>query len=72
MDNRLETAGTARQAELELVEVETCDQCGAPATESNPVELRSMGGFGQAAFEAEGPPEYWMQCQACRDEEVIY
>jgi hypothetical protein len=55
-----------------LVEVETCDQCGAAATESNPVELRTVGGFGQAAFVEEGPPEYWMQCAACMEEEVIF
>jgi hypothetical protein len=67
------TTNKAIQEQMEvLVEVETCDQCGAPATESNPVELRTMGGFGQAAFVEEGPPEYWMQCAACRDEEVIF
>ena len=55
-------------------DLQICDRCGSAETETNPLELRMCGRFGQGAFVNEGPPEYWMECAACKakDDEVIF
>jgi hypothetical protein len=53
-----------------LVEAVTCDTCGAPDTDSNPVNYRWSGSYGAAAFES-GPPEEWMICIACESDEEV-
>ena len=54
-------------------DLQICDRCGSAETETNPLELRHVGAYGYAAFE-DGPPEYWMECAACKakDDEVIF
>ena len=65
------TTNKAIQEQIEvLVEVQTCDRCGAVETPQNPIELRHVGAYGYAAFE-DGPPEYWMECAVCVSEDEV-
>lgn len=61
----------AEHAPEMLVEVLTCDKCGAPETPSNPIEFRQCGTSGYGAFINEGPPEWFSECAACASEDEV-